>query len=281
MSTDRRIRLTDRFVRAVQPRSTDSYYPDDQIPNFRLKVTPKGRKVFIFSYRNIEGRQRTRTLGHSGSHTAAAARLLARETAALVAQGKDPQAERQAIRNGVTMREAFDAYFAWKVHHWRPTTAQENRRIFEIYVNNTLKGCKLSGIQRADLANILHRLHDTPHQANAVRALLRAFFNWCEGDGGFLVQGTSPARALKGYPSTKRSFVFEGNQLLRLSRALDEAERTQWPPAVAAIRLLLMTGMRKNEVLRLTWGKLTWLGDASCSVRQNRSALRPSWERRA
>ena len=59
--------------------------------------------------------------------------------------------------------------------------------------------------------------------------------------------------ALKKYPENKRSFVFEGDQLFRINKALDDVAPHHHPAAIEAIRLYIFTGMRREEVLKLRW----------------------------
>lgn len=57
-------RLTTKFVEAVKPvAGKQAGYPDAQVPGLELRVSPGGRKVWSFRFRNAEGRQRRMSLG--------------------------------------------------------------------------------------------------------------------------------------------------------------------------------------------------------------------------
>jgi integrase len=89
-----------------------------------------------------------------------------------------------------------------------------------------------------------------------VLAVLNAFFEWAEGDGALLPPHSNPCHKIKKYTEERRHFVFEGDELYRLSQVLDEAFKTEWPAAIDCIRLYIFTGMRRDEGLTLTWDEV-------------------------
>src|SRR5690606_28130956 len=74
---------------------------------------------------------------------------------------------------------------------------------------------------------------------------------------GLRPQGSNPCRHVAPYPEPKRRRFLDSEELARLGAALDRMERTGAGPcdrqAVAAIRLLLLTGARAGEILSLRW----------------------------
>lgn len=104
----------------------------------------------------------------------------------------------------------------------------------------------------------MRKLKDKKQRANGIHAVVRVFFGWCASpDVEILPAGhPNPAEGVRRYPAVKRSFVFEGDQAYRFHEALAKAEETLWPPAVMAMRLLLFTGMRRDEALHLTWSEV-------------------------
>ena len=94
----------------------------------------------------------------------------------------------------------------------------------------------------------------TPYQANRVLALLSKVFNLAER-WGLRPDGSNPCRHVERYPEKRRERYLSAEELARLGEVLTEVERASEEPAsaIAAIRLLILTGCRRNEVLSLRW----------------------------
>ncbi len=74
-------------------------------------------------------------------------------------------------------------------------------------------------------------------------------------DWGLVPEGCNPCRAVAKYPSRKRERFLTDAEFTRLGQILDQTEtegRTS-PSTIAAIRLLMLTGCRKSEILTLRW----------------------------
>src|SRR3990172_4600503 len=204
----------------------------------------------LFEYRGAQGQQRKITFDRSKS--VAEARKLANAALVQVQNGENPQAERDRPSTTPTLARAFELFEGEHVPtECRPVTAHEYHRMFHKYVLDEIKQRLLCHVTRRDMVELMRSMRTTPVQANNIVKMLSAFFNWCAGDGALLAAGTNPTLGVRRNPDRKRSFVFEGAQLYRFSRTLDEAEKTEWPFAVAAVRLLLMAGMREQEGLRV------------------------------
>jgi integrase len=67
--------------------------------------------------------------------------------------------------------------------------------------------------------------------------------------------GSNPCRHVEKYPEHKRERFLSEVELAQLGDALAKAEqdRSESPFVVAAIRLLVFTGARRNEILTLKW----------------------------
>ncbi len=79
---------------------------------------------------------------------------------------------------------------------------------------------------------------------------------------GWRPEGSNPTQHVQAYKMPKRERHLSPAELGRLSDVLAEAERTQAikPEPIAAIRLLILTGCRLNEILKLRWGYVDFEG---------------------
>ena len=92
---------------------------------------------------------------------------------------------------------------------------------------------------------------DRPGAANRAFEILRAMMNRAE-EWGLRERGTNPCLGIAKNPRNHVARFLDADELARLGRALD-ARAAQWPEAVAAVRLLALTGCRRSEVLDLRW----------------------------
>src|SRR5829696_6736767 len=95
-------------------------------------------------------------------------------------------------------------------------------------------------------------MKDTPYQANRVLAQLSRLFNLAEA-WGWRDSGTNPCQHVDRFKEQARDRYLNAAELMRLGQALDEmvVEDDLRPEVAAAIRLLLLTGARLNEVLTI------------------------------
>jgi integrase len=249
--------LTKRHIDAAKPAAKDVYLWDSDVSGFGLKVTPAGRKVFIIQYRP-QGVRRTRrvTIGRHGSPwTVDMARKEALRLLSEVAQGRDPQDDRQAQKGALTLREAVHRWLVEHVEAKRKTrTGDGYRAALNLHVLPELGGRLLRDITRPEIAKLHHGLRAKPYMANQVVRVLSSLFTWAERHG-LRPDGSNPCRHIEKYREQGRERFLSPREIERLGRALRVAERsgalTIW--SCAAIRLLLLTGARLNEILTLRW----------------------------
>jgi integrase len=113
---------------------------------------------------------------------------------------------------------------------------------------------KLADANRADVQRLHHKLRETPFYANRVLALLSKIFNLAEA-WGLRPDGTNPCRHVTRYKEPARARFVSEVELARLGAVLAQAEHegTEAPAAIAAVRLLVLTGCRLGEILTLRW----------------------------
>jgi integrase len=113
---------------------------------------------------------------------------------------------------------------------------------------------KVIDVRFRDVADLHYKLRETRVTANRAVLFLSSFFSWCERHG-LRDKNSNPAVGVEKFKEKRRERFLSDRELSRLGIALARAERkqTETPWALAAIRLLLFTGMRRNEVLTLRW----------------------------
>ncbi len=249
------LHLTKSVIDELLPGASDVVYWDDSLAGFGLKVTPRGRKVFIVLYRTKDGFSRLRkyTIGPYGQITLAIARITAQKVLAARLEGKDPAGEKRRLRQKV-IRDAVDDVVAdYRLRHVNAIrSASETNRILDREVLSRWKGRSIHEITRQDVLKLLDEIVDrgSPGMANRAFTVVRALFNWAIGRG---ILERSPCAGLsKPSQGRSRDRVLSDDEL----RAVIFAARQAGKPYGAVVELLALTGQRRNEVASMSWQEL-------------------------
>ena len=156
---------------------------------------------------------------------------------------------------GPTVAEAADKYLKeYLAVRCKPRTVQLRESIIRNHILPALGPRPLASVGRRDALALHHGLAATPTQANMVIVTLSQIFRkarlW-----GLAPPGADPCAHVRPYRQRRRERFLTGAEIARLGRVLeDELENGRTlPSAIAAIRLLMLTGCRKNEILTLRW----------------------------
>ena len=169
--------------------------------------------------------------------------------------GLDPAAARDARRKAPTMKQLGKRFLEDYVpDHCKPSTAYEYGRSVKFFIDPRIGSRKVRDIQRSDIADLHHALRETPYQANRTLGVLSKLFNLAEM-WGIRPDGSNPCLHVKRYKEEKRERFLSAEEFARLGQVLDETLRdgSETRSAVAAIRLLMLTGCRLSEIQKLRW----------------------------
>lgn len=219
-------------------------------------MAASGRKTFVIQYRTNR-RPRRLTLGPCGVLTPDIARNRARQELGKVAAGEDPAAERKAKRDAITVKELaekFDNNHILYNPNLKASTGREYRHALKTYILPAIGKMKVAEVTRADVGRLHLSMHEKPYQANRTLEVVSKMFNLAE-EWGYRAEGTNPRKRIKKYPEQKRERFLSAAELARVGQVLAEmeAERVEMPSAIAAVRLLALTGCRLNEIMTLQW----------------------------
>lgn len=251
----KKLRLTKKIVDTLEPREQPYIEPDSEIPGFGVKVMPSAVKTLVLGYRPMPGGRgtpkRQLKLGTYGQMTIEQGRQAALTALAEVRLGHDPQAEKSRQRSALSVSELIDAFFKGHVAKLTPAT--------KISYGLTLRKfrsahgvLKAEALKRAQVESIHGSLARTPYLANRLLSAVSSLYVWGEANGYVPIGHPNPAAKILRFPEQGRERFLSGEELGRLGDALRMAE-TKYPYPVAAIRVLLMTGARVNEILHARW----------------------------
>ncbi len=221
---------------------------DDTLPGFGLRIRPTGHKAWIVKYRERR-QQRFVTLGPSATLEAPAARARAR--ALLERAALDGLLTRRQVKVAPSFREYVDEFWRDYAHHWKPATARSNAGAIRRELTPVFGDLTLDAIARADVLRWRADLAERQGVFNRALPVLAVMLVYAE-QLGYRRKGSNPC---KGTPRYKRELpdrFLSPREYQRLGRVLADAEG-EMPLAVAAIRLLMFTGARSNEIASLRW----------------------------
>jgi integrase len=246
-------KITKRLVDALVPGNTDLFLWDTDARGFGLKLTPAGKKIYLLQYRTPGQRTPKRfTIGTHGSPwTPEMARKEAERILGSVAHGVDPAADRARTKEAPTVTEIAERFMEEHVLAKRkPRTGAEYQAIIRRIIIPTLGKKKCRDVNGTDISRLHHSLRSTPYMANRAIAVLSKMFNKAESwrERPAL---SNPCRGIEKFKEAKRERFLSPDELGRLGDALNSFDGS--PYITAAIRILIFTGARLNEVLTLRW----------------------------
>jgi len=235
------MRLTKKTIEAAEPGEADYFLWDDDVPGFGLRVYPSGTKSFLLQYRQ-GARTRRLKLGRYPVLSPEEARRLAIRRLAEALEGKDPRAKPKA---SPTLQECAERFLTEYVPYKASSTQREYRRLLEDVILPCLGNKCLSDITPETVAAVYRGWLTHPAQANKAVAVLSRLFT-------LYGEGHNPCRGIKSFKERPRRRYLSPEELTRLGEVLRRHEDSH-PAQVLAIRLLLLTGCRLNEILTLKW----------------------------
>lgn len=248
-------KLTKRTVERLETRDTDYIVFDAELPGFGLRVMPSGKRFFLIQYRR-HGRTRRVMIGQFGPITAEIARKEAlRMLGDVRGNDGDPAAGRDKERQSCTVEELGRRFLAEHVAtRCKPTTQAEYKRSVELFINPFFGKQRARTVSSADVAE-LHGAHaHIPYQANRTLGVLSKMMNLAE-TWGIRDKHTNPCEDIERYPEYKRERFLSAKEMKRLGEVLTafETDGSESQYAIAAFRLLLLTGCRLREIQTLKW----------------------------
>lgn len=248
----------------------------DKARGLVLRVRPGGSRKWVFMYRNASGSQRKFSIGDANptgesrpdSLTLAEAQDKARECRKEVQAGLTPGAT-EAARLIETTRQApslfgavVDRYLAARSPdapieklRLRPRAHVECTRHLQVHLK-PLHDKPIEGITRGHIVAELERIAtDAASTADKVRSTLSAMYGWAiERE---IYRGDNPVAQIKPLDEYKpRERVLSDAELAAVWRAADPAK-----PYGRIVRMLILTGQRRDEIGSLRWAEIESLDD--------------------
>jgi integrase len=251
-----KIKLTQKVIENLSP-ATERFclVEDSEQRGLQLRVNLDGTKTWLVFYR-INGQRRRPSIGRYPEMNVERARLAARKIVSDADAGVDYSILKHAARQGMTLK-AFceEVFLPDSEKRMRPRTVYEHRSRLRVHVFPMLGKRKLNTLSVADVRRLHASMAEIPSAANRTIELLRLVINKAIAWGHLPEDAGNPALKVQRFKEHPRERFLQPDEIGRFAAALDKAEADGSEPlqAILAIKLLLMTGCRRNEILELEW----------------------------
>jgi len=251
--------LTDTKLRNIKPK--EKLYKLKDRDGLYVAVTPAGTISFRYNY-SVHGRQETITFGRYGigGITLAEARERLGEAKKMIAAGKSPAREKAREKERVKGVETFDAWAQkWlKGYQMADSTRDMRRACYERELQAKFGNRKLIEITHEDIRALTDGIVErgAPATAVHVREVILHVFRWAIERGQ---KTANPAELVR--PSTIARFeprdrVLTPEEIKLMYRYLERVGTS--PTNRVAVKLLLLTMVRKSELTNATWDEVNF-----------------------
>lgn len=268
--------LTNEMILALPPKKSPYKVFDDLVPGKKkgqgvkgllVRVSPGGTKTFAVSYTQLHGGKGWMPIGRFGVYTVDQAREEAKKHLLAVSQGQDPAKKLRDDREAPTVAELVQRFVEDHAKGKAERTAAEYARLMRKHLVPRWGSRKARSIGTGDAADLLLAVkkESGPVEANRVMAVGRKMFNLAEL-WELRDHGTNPFTGQARSEEAPRDRRLVEAEVRPLGQIIQEVEALEKPEtvngavllqesahALAAVKLYLMAGFRKEECLCLRW----------------------------
>ena len=273
-------KLSKQSVDAAKPQASRYTIWDTEIRGFGIRVSPSGAKSYWLKYVSpVDGGQVWHRIAAHPDFTPGQARKKAEKLRGDIADGVCPAAARKADKQAKTVSQLCDQYLAEGCATKKPSTIATDKGRIERHIKPLLGQKHVKDVTSNDVRRFMKAVADgktaidektgprgrarvVGGKGTATRTvgLLGGVFSFAVAEG---IRQDNPVRGVKRFPDQKGKRYLTPDELRRLGAVLSQAEADgESPQAITALRLLILTGCRKSEILALRWDEVDF--DSSC-----------------
>ena len=256
MAKHKRTTISQRTVDKLSVEKGTVYW-DRALQGFGVRVYPTGSKVYVVQFR-ADGRSKRLTIGRHGVITPNHARRRAARIIARVQSGEPPVPVKTKSPAASTVAELAQRFLSEHVDvRFKPQTVKAVHRLFDKFILPAFGTVPAQALRCEQVTALHERLHRTPRLANYVVEMLSAMFKRAQA-WRMVPEETNPCTGVFRYKRPPRERFLTEAEFTRLGRVLSEMEAKGEVSshAAAAIRLLMLTGCRRNEIVALRWDEV-------------------------
>ncbi len=265
--------ITLRTLSTTRPKPVAFFIRDSKVKGFGIKVNPSGSMKYIAEvYHN--GRSVRKTLGEHPILQLQDARC---QAITFIQQVRTGQLDK--VAKDISLRKLFNNYIMGD--RLKPNTLKNYREVIFFYLSDWLEK-PVASITKQMVERRFYRIRDkginggipTYSQATKTMRILSALLNYAMADE--LIE-SNPVQVLK-LKRVDRSLRKRENYLpVNEVRKLLHETTQDAHPVTLAVHLMLYSGLRKNEALRLLWADIEDVEGISCIIIKDTKNRRPHY----
>ncbi len=259
-------RITESRIEALKPRKRPYDIRDSELKGFGVRVLPSGARRF-FIHSQHEGQRVWKTIGDADCMALDEARRRATGLLAALWRDEAPVLPEERLFE-IVAEEVFSRYG----QRWKPRTMKVNRKYLRNQILPWFGGMNIADIAKQDVQRWFASLRATPVSADRSAPILSVIMRQAELYG-YRPEGSNPCTGIRRYRRKGRERFLSQTELHRLARVLDSHE-AQHARNVAFIRLLLLTGCRRDEIRTLQWSDYR---ESRLFLRDSKTGPRTVW----
>lgn len=251
--------LTDTKLRNLKPK--DKLYKVNDRDGLYVAVTTAGSISFRYNY-SINGRQETITFGRYGvgGITLAEARERLNEAKRMVVDGKSPAKEKARAKARIKDAETFGAWAQkWlRGYQMADSTRDMRRSVYARELEGKFGNQKLAEITHEDLRALTDAIVERGAPATAVHArdIVLQVYRWAIERGQKVDNPADLVRPASIARFEPRDRTLTPVEISLMYRYMEKVGTT--PSIRAAVKLLLLTMVRKSELTNATWNEINF-----------------------
>lgn len=226
-------------------------FSDANVVGLKIEVYPSGRKMWFFRY-TFEGKKSALRIGEYPAIELDEARSIALQHRAEIDRGFNPAEERRIKREELTFKQyAEDAYIPHAQAHKK--SARDDIAKLRLHMYSVFGDRKLSAVTKQEISTYHGKIKQThsPAYANRHLALIKRMLGLAV-DWGYLSANAGQGIRLFKEENSRQTFLSQ-DEAQRLVMAM-AADRNSI--ACAALKVMLLTGVRRQEALSARWSNV-------------------------
>ena len=243
----RNLSLNQHRVDRLKPRNSTYDIRDTDLKGFGIRILPSGKKSYFLQTQH-KGQRRWTKISDTDAMPETEARSQARSLLAGIRKGRESVPAQPAE---IAFEAVADEVFSYYRRYWKPRTLAVNVNYYENHILPWFKGRPIAGITRREVLEWFESLHAKPASANRSLPVLSVILRQAEVYG-YRPEDSNPCKGIKRYRRRARERFLSPEEIRRVVEVLNRYDETR-PAQANFIRLLLLTGCRKGELLTLKW----------------------------
>lgn len=248
--------LTEKYIASLKPREGRKQYDecDSKIAGFGICYSNGGARTFFVFWRDSGGANRRASIGrHDQGISVSEARRRARAKLAEVDAQKKAGIDRPTERKASTLADLVERYLKYAPGHVADSTLKQQQGIIRRCFSTELRAQKLAEFDKGQIEELHRTINETrggPAANNWLRLARRMFYlarDWK------MYAGDNPCARIELFPESEKARYLSDTEAARLNTALLQDPDWRWR---AFFPILLYSGLRKSELLGLTWNRV-------------------------